>query len=58
MATTLEAVDEIIDNHKLIKDKAQIRSQFWDMFVVDAFLGNKDRHLGNWGLLRNRWEKR
>jgi hypothetical protein len=25
---------------------------FWQMFVVDAFLGNFDRHGGNWGFLK------
>lgn len=24
---------------------------FWDMFVADAFIGNFDRHNGNWGFL-------
>ncbi len=28
-----------------------LRERFWDMFVVDAFIGNKDRNNGNWGLL-------
>ena len=49
--TMLESVDEIIDNHELIRDKDAIRSGFWDMFIIDALLGNKDRHLGNWGLI-------
>ena len=26
---------------------------FWDMFVVDALVGNFDRHNGNWGLLKD-----
>ena len=26
---------------------------FWDMFIVDALLGNFDRHNGNWGFLYN-----
>ena len=25
--------------------------QFWDMFICDAILGNRDRHHGNWGYL-------
>lgn len=25
--------------------------RFWDTFVVDCLIGNKDRHLGNWGFL-------
>jgi len=26
---------------------------FWELFIVDAFLGNFDRHNGNWGFLVN-----
>lgn len=26
---------------------------FWNMFIVDAFIGNWDRHNGNWGFLYN-----
>lgn len=26
---------------------------FWDMFIMDAFLGNFDRHGSNWGFLKN-----
>jgi hypothetical protein len=26
---------------------------FWDMFIIDAFIGNWDRHNGNWGFLYN-----
>lgn len=28
-----------------------LSERFWDMFVVDAFIGNWDRHNGNWGFL-------
>ncbi len=28
-----------------------LTTHFWDMFVVDALLGNFDRHNGNWGFL-------
>lgn len=42
-----------INNHKKIADheKSEIRSQFWIMFFLDAILGNRDRHGGNWGFL-------
>lgn len=30
-----------------------IREWFWDIFVVDALIGNWDRHNGNWGFLYN-----
>ena len=28
-----------------------LSDRFWDMFIVDAFIGNWDRHNGNWGFL-------
>lgn len=30
-----------------------LRRHFWDMFIVDALIGNWDRHNGNWGFLYN-----
>lgn len=32
-------------------DRDSLLERFWDMFVVDAFIGNWDRHNGNWGFL-------
>jgi len=32
-------------------DPAALTERFWDMFIVDAFIGNWDRHNGNWGFL-------
>lgn len=32
-------------------DKVVIQERFWDMFIVDALIGNWDRHNGNWGFL-------
>ncbi|MCD8157415.1 MAG: HipA domain-containing protein [Clostridiales bacterium] len=34
-------------------DPAVILRWFWDMFIVDAFIGNWDRHNGNCGFLYN-----
>lgn len=39
------------DNSKLTNVEKTIEL-FWEMFVVDAFLGNFDRHGGNWGFLK------
>jgi len=47
----IEDVYELINNLPLIKDKDSIKNLFWDMFVIDALIGNRDRHLGNWGLI-------
>ena len=32
-------------------DEAVLMTRFWDMFIVDALIGNWDRHNGNWGFL-------
>ncbi len=50
--TELTDILSIIDEIKMI-DKQTIKNFFWDMFVVDAFIGNTDRHNGNWGFLLN-----
>lgn len=31
----------------------RLSEHFWNVFVADAFLGNFDRHNGNWGFLYN-----
>lgn len=35
--------------------RSSVAKRFWDMFVVDAFILNNDRHNGNWGLLVKRF---
>ena len=39
------------DNVKLTNVQKTI-SMFWDIYVVDALIGNFDRHGGNWGFLK------
>lgn len=39
------------DNVKLT-DVQETISAFWDIYVVDALIGNSDRHGGNWGFLK------
>ena len=51
--TELEEILDTINTHRMINDKPLALSKFWDMFVVDAFIGNFDRHNGNWGFLIN-----
>lgn len=34
-------------------DPQKLSERFWDMFIVDALIGNWDRHNGNWGFLYN-----
>lgn len=46
----LSSIMKAIDEQTLLQP-SEIRAFFWDMFIVDALLGNFDRHNGNWGLL-------
>lgn len=36
---------------QIFVDPSIVLERFWQMFVVDALLGNFDRHNGNWGFL-------
>ena len=40
-------------DEQMAVDPEKLRKFFWDMFVVDALIGNWDRHNGNWGFLYN-----
>ena len=49
-------LSDILDSiYKLeMMDSVKICEYFWDMFIIDALLGNFDRHNGNWGFLVDR----
>lgn len=48
--TDLLQILQTIEEQNFVSPVA-LKKFFWDMFVVDAFLGNFDRHNGNWGFL-------
>ena len=50
--TDISDVLETIEKQRLI-DPFELSKMFWDMFVIDALIGNWDRHNGNWGFLYN-----
>lgn len=50
--TDLWDILETIDKQQFV-DPITLQEHFWNVFVVDAFLGNFDRHNGNWGFLYN-----
>ena len=50
--TELNDITEAIEMQTMI-DPAVLTRHFWDMFIVDALIGNWDRHNGNWGFLYN-----
>lgn len=48
--TELSDILMAIDEQKAIAP-GTLREWFWDIFIVDALIGNWDRHNGNWGFL-------
>ena len=51
-STDLIEILEAIDRQNFCPS-GEVRERFWTMFVVDAYLGNFNRHNGNWGFLVN-----
>ncbi len=51
-ATELTDLLRAIEEQQIVSP-VKLEAYFWDMFVADAFLGNFDRHNGNWGFLIN-----
>jgi len=49
--TLLDEVLATINGQDDLKALPDVTERFWDMFVVDAFIGNNDRNNGNWGIL-------
>ena len=50
--TELADVLETIEKQQFVNPK-ELLEHFWNVFVIDALLGNFDRHNGNWGFLFN-----
>lgn len=53
-AYTYEDVLYVLKKRKHLEnnDFERVKSQFWIMFLMDAILGNRDRHEGNWGFIK------
>ncbi|MCQ2086758.1 MAG: HipA domain-containing protein [Bacilli bacterium] len=48
--TDIEDILKTIETQNVI-DPYILKERFWMMFVIDALIGNWDRHNGNWGFL-------
>ena len=48
LADILSTIDE-----QTAMDSETLKTRFWNMLIVDALIGNWDRHNGNWGFLYN-----
>ena len=49
--TLIDEVLATITGQNDLKIIPGVLERFWDMFVIDAFIGNNDRNNGNWGIL-------
>lgn len=49
---SIELICDTMDKQTLVP-KEKIKEHFWNMFIVDAWIGNADRHSGNWGYIVN-----
>ena len=49
--TLLDEVLATINGQEDLQTIVGVPERFWDMFVIDAFIGNNDRNNGNWGIL-------
>lgn len=47
-----------IQEHPFLKGLNLVQEHFWNMFVVDALIGNTDRNNSNWGVIVRRNEKK
>lgn len=48
--TELADIMDTIEKQQFVASNVLLK-YFWDVFVIDALLGNFDRHNGNWGFL-------
>lgn len=48
--TELADIIETIEKQEFV-NAYKLKEHFWEMFVVDSFVANFDRHNGNWGFL-------
>lgn len=53
--TELSDILDAIERQQVV-DPEELQRHFWNMFVIDAFVGNWDRHNGNWGFIYNQVE--
>lgn len=49
---TYEDITAMLQENMKSTNVAETIDRFWDMFIVDALIGNFDRHGGNWGFIK------
>lgn len=49
---TYEDITAMLQENMKSTNVTETTDRFWDMFIVDALIGNFDRHGGNWGFIK------
>lgn len=49
---TYEDITAMLEENTKSTHVDETLQRFWDMFIVDALIGNFDRHGGNWGFIK------
>lgn len=49
--TILDEVLATINGEETLTALPGVKERFWDMFIIDAFIGNNNRNNGNWGVI-------
>jgi len=49
---TYEDITAMLTENMKSTNVTETIERFWDMFIVDALIGNFDRHGGNWGFIK------
>lgn len=49
---TYEDITAMLQENMKSTNVVETIERFWDMFIVDALIGNFDRHGGNWGFIK------
>lgn len=52
-STDIDEIKIVMDHNSVFQENPLARERFWDMFVVDALIGNQDRNNGNWGFIQH-----
>ena len=50
---TYEDITSMLRENMKSTNVTETIDRFWDMFIVDALIGNFDRHGGNWGFIKH-----
>ena len=50
----LDEIKLVMEKNKYFDKAKELKTRFWDMFIVDALISNNDRNEGNWGLILNK----